>query len=126
MATRITAQHMMKLGLGLLGFPDRMVESSGLDVNNERFRDGYHAPPNVVVVVFNDMVALYEEVDASALLMAFFYLKKYPTKYSLAAFAKETEKTSLAKVIRYVKRIQRLKENKVSFYFCSLFFVNFF
>jgi hypothetical protein len=47
------------------------------------------------------------------LLLALYFLKKYPTKHGLAAFLYSTEKTTLGWVWRYIITIQALKENKV-------------
>lgn len=119
---QVNGDHFLQLGLKLLGFPDGMVQRSGINLNTERFRDGYHSAPNVVSVVFSDLSERYGRVDPSALLMAFFYLKKYPTKHSLAAFAKQTEKTALKKTQQYIEMIHSMVDEKVSFLFSFLFF----
>ena len=48
------------------------------------------------------------------LLLAFRFLKKYPTKHDLAGIGNTTEKTALLRCWKYVEAIQALVEKKAS------------
>jgi hypothetical protein len=108
------------LGLELAGFSAYTIGRNEKKMNLERFKDSFYASPQTVENIFADIQD--EDLGESRiskpkpiyLLLALFYLKKYPTKHALAAFLDSTEKTVLTWAKRYVKAIQALKEKKVS------------
>ena len=51
------------------------------------------------------------------LLLAFYYLKKYPTKHGLAAFLDQTEKTALKWVHLTLSKLHTLKDRKIKWIF---------
>jgi hypothetical protein len=89
---RFSPDEFLQLGLQLAGFKPSRVESTGPSTNGDRFKDAYYACPTSVNDIFLAIQspALGERRISNPcphdLLLAFFFLKKYSTKYSLAAF----------------------------------------
>ena len=108
------------MGLELAGFSNYTIQRNEKKRNLERFKDSFYASHQTAEHIFSDIQD--EDLGESRivkpnpiyLLLALFYLKKYPTKHALAAFLDSTEKTVLTWDRRYVKAIQALKEKKVS------------
>jgi hypothetical protein len=117
---RFSTKEFLFLGLELAGFSGYTIRRNEKKMNLERFKDSFYASPQTAEDIFADIQGedLGENRVAKPnpiyLLLALFYLKKYPTKHALAAFLDSTEKTVLAWAKRYVKAIQALKEKKVS------------
>ena len=74
----------------------------------------------MVAIIYKDIGGEDDGLPPKYLLLAFYYLKKYPTKHGLAAYLDETEKTALKWVHVYVKKIQSLKEQKIKWIFDDL------
>ncbi len=110
---RFSSKEFLFLGLELAGF-------TGYTMNLPRFKDIFYASPQTAENIFVNIQdedlgeSRISKPDPIYLLLALFYLKKYPTKHDLAAFIDSTEKTVLGWAKRYVKAIQALKEKKVS------------
>jgi hypothetical protein len=117
----LTLEELFFLGLKLAGFSVSTVERTGDGTSTERFKDKYYACPRTVEQLLADIQdpglgeAQIENPKPRHLLLTLYYLKKYPTKHDLAAFLDSTEKTSLKWVHMYVKAIQALKGEKVSY-----------
>ena len=108
----MSEEEFLVLGLSLLNFSDLIVQKSCRNTNIERFKDGFHASPLVVKVIFDDLQD-EEDVEPRGLLLGMFYLKKYPTKHSLVPFINESERTALKMAHDYVEKLQSLKPRKV-------------
>jgi DDE superfamily endonuclease len=112
------------LGLKMCGFSSKRIESTCDLTSIERFQDSFYACPQTVQDLFRDIQnpALAGSKTISRpnpchLLLALRLLKKYPSKYDLAAFGGCTEKTSLERGWRYVDAIHALKEHKIKWIF---------
>ena len=103
----------LKLGLTHLGFSERTINNTCNMTNVDRFRDGFYADPTTCQAIFYDIQESGARANPKHLLLALYYLKRYPSKHGLAAFLDETEKTGLKWVHAYVAKIQALKERKV-------------
>ena len=117
---RFTSKDFLFLGLDLAGFSSYTIQRNATKMNLERFKDSFYASPQTSKNIFVDIQdedlgeSRISKPNPIYLLLALFYLKKYPTKHALAAFLDSTEKTGLDWAKRYVKAIQALKEKKVS------------
>ena len=109
----------LTLGLKMLGFSEKTIEKTCNATNVERFRDSYYTYPKIASILFDDLqkVDWATNVKPRHLLLALYYLKKYPTKHAMAAFLHETEKTALKWAHRYIKMIQDLKTRTIQWLF---------
>ena len=107
------------LGLQQSHFSVQTIHRTCDKTNRERFKDTYYAFPATVHDIFLDIQnpdlgeKHIKKPKPSYLLLALRFLKKYPTKYNLAAVSGATEKTALLRVWKYVDAIQALKQEKV-------------
>ena len=117
---RFTSKEFLFFGLDLAGFSSYAIQCNEKKKNLERFKDIFYASPQTSEDIFADIQdeglgeSRVSKPDPIYLLLALFYLKKYPTKHALAALLDCTEKSGLGWAKRYVKAIQALKEKKVS------------
>ena len=108
----------LNLGLEIVGFcPGR--QNICLKTKLECFRTHFGVSPETLQAIFIDMqttkitTACIPKPDAFYFLMAFHWLKIYPTEAQCAATFKCDEKTIHGKVWKYVRAIQALKGQKV-------------
>jgi DNA polymerase III alpha subunit len=117
---RFSKNEFAELGLKVgSNWSHQTIEKSSYKMN--RLKDFYFASPRTMREMFRDI----QHADLGKFqinnptprdfLAAFYFLKKYPTKISQAAYLEVTEKYGLKKAWRYVYAIQALKEKKVSF-----------
>ena len=91
----------LHLGLELAGHGAFKTGRTCHKTNVERFTSTYFAHPKTVCAIFQDLQttaipeARTKNPKPSLLLLALYYLKKYPTKNDAAAFLDTTEKTAL-------------------------------
>lgn len=99
MNIRFTSKEFNQLGLELAGFSPEMIGRNARRMNLEQFKDFFYASPKTVESLFQDIqhpdlgAARIAKPNPKYLLLALYYLKKYPTKSGLAAFLDSTEKT---------------------------------
>ena len=89
------AAFFMNFGLTLLGFSQESIARTGETTNLARFRDGFYTDPSIVAIIFNDLRQDDDKLNPKYLMLSLHYLRKYPTKHSLAVFLGTTEKTAL-------------------------------
>lgn len=122
---RFSRAEFLYLGLELAGFSIRNVEGNTASTNNLRFQDFFYACPKTVEDIFVDIQgpdlgeSSISKPNPTYLLLALFHLKKYGTKYNLAALIDSSEKTALYQAKRYVQAIQALVGQKVSQHDCT-------
>ena len=108
----------LELGLHMAGFAMQTIENSCKATNNERLKDFYYVSTKTMKMLFYDIQdpdlgeACIAKPNPAHLLQALYFLKKYPTKIALAAFAKCTKKMALSRAWKYVA-VQALKDEKV-------------
>ena len=106
------------IGLQLAGFSEERIKSNKSG-RKDWFKDKYYACPKTVKQISEDIQdpslgdAGISNPDPADLLMALYFLKKYPTKTDLAGFLDITDKTALKRVWKYIEAIQALKAKKV-------------
>jgi hypothetical protein len=111
-----------RLGLLQCHAERRVNNTCCLRTNQKSFKDSYYyACPKTVHGIFiaiqNPNLGDKRIVNPrpTCLLLASWFLKKYPTTHDLAGFGKCTEKTANTRSWKYVEAIQALKqEQKVS------------
>jgi hypothetical protein len=84
---RFSNKEFLFLGLELAGFPAYTIGRNKKKMNRERFKDSFYARPHQTVEnIFDDIQdedlgeSRISKPDPIYLLLALFYLKKYPTK----------------------------------------------
>ena len=123
MTMQFTEDDFLQLGLELCGWTKKSIARNGAKHNDERFRDKYYAGPKTLVKIFDAIQsedlgqARIANPNPRYLLLALFYLKKYPTKHEMAGFLNGSEGTALSQSKRYVRAIQALKEKKITWDF---------
>ena len=100
---RFSSKEFLFLGLELAGFSGYSIRCNEKKMNRERFKDSFYASPQTSENIFVDIQdedlgeSRISKPNPIYLLLALFYLKKYPTKHALAAFLdSRMEKTVLA------------------------------
>ena len=120
---RFTKEEFLYLGLYLAGFTELQINNTNDKTNNERFVSWYFANPTMCSKIFEDLqttnieAAKLEDPTPKNLLLALYFLKRYPTKSQLAAFNKSTEKTALKWAWIYCEKLQAMKEAKIVWLF---------
>lgn len=110
-------------GLELAGFSEQSIKRNKAATNLFRYVDKYYATPQVSATIFRDIQMddigenKIENARPEYLLLAFYYLKKYPTKYEMAGYLDVCEETALRQSRRYVRAIQALRSKKVKWIF---------
>lgn len=112
----------MLLGLQLCGYSDQTIGRNCDATNLNRFKDNYYITPTTCSIVFEDIQSNQNEARIDKpkpkyLLLALYYLKKYPTKHQMAGFLDIREATALANSKLYVDALQGLKEMKIKWIF---------
>ena len=116
--------EILERGLKLCGFSDKTIARNGVSINEARFKDKYYVTPTTCTQIFQDMQKYgfdrdeeNKKIKPDYLLLALFYLKKYPTKHDMAAFLDCSEATALSKSKSYVKILQSLLPHKIKWLF---------
>lgn len=118
-----SAADFLERGLKLCGFSDKTIARNGDSINLARFTDKYYVTPSTCEEIFNDLKEAADEdehdvdVNPDYLLLALYYLKKYPTKHDMAGYLDCSEATALKKSKEYVKLIQMLLPKKIRWIF---------
>ena len=112
----------MLLGLNLAGWSNQTTERNCQNTNMERFTDKYYVTPEVCEQLFKDIqrddnIHKIKKPNPKCLLLALFYLKKYPTKRDMGAFLDMSENTAMSQSRDYVKSIQGMKDHKIRWIF---------
>jgi hypothetical protein len=98
----------------LVGFgPSRQDVSDNL--NTRRFRAHYGIGPEAVKALIADLEADGDPVTPKSLFMAICWLKLYDSEHVMAGRWIYDEKYCRENVFKHLKRIQKLKESKISF-----------
>ena len=112
MAMQYSPADFLERGLKLCGFSDKTIARNGVSINEARFKDKYYVTPTTCAEIFQDMQKYgfdrdeeNKKIKPDYLLLALFYLKKYPTKHDMAAFLDCSEATALSKSKSYVKML---------------------
>ena len=122
MVLTYSKEEFMLLGLQLSGFSYRTIEKNCYATNLSRFKDNYYVTPDTCELLFVDIQSDACKAKVSKpcpryLLLALYFLKKYPTKHQMAAFLDGSEKTMLTQSRKYVDAFQGLKEKKIVWIF---------
>ena len=111
-AGSLSEEEVMHVGLKWAGFDiNRHVR---FDTKNERFRSFYGSGPSAVAAVYSDLLKEDSKLKIKDLFMALYLLKAYPTECILAGTFKNCETTVGTICWRTIKKIQSLKDKKVS------------
>lgn len=118
MLLQFTAEDFLVMGLKGMGFSQRSIDNNSETTNLIRFKGCYYASPMTCYNLFIDIQSDICDKKISKpkplyVLLALYYLKKYPTKSEMAAFIDGCENTALRQTKRYLKAIQGLKKHKV-------------
>ena len=122
MVIAVTTDQMLLQGLRFVGFDTQQVQNVSLSLNLRRFKSHYGSHPIVYVQMWTDLQTtpcLDALVDSKTInlihyLMTLHFLKCYPTEEQLAASFKVGER-SVRKWCRYYgRKMQALKQQKVS------------
>ena len=111
------------LALQVAGYDDKTIERTNTATNTNRLKDFCYAGTKTILDIFHAIQnpSLGEcriaKPDPTHLIWSLYFLKKYPTVHDLAARCSGTEKTVLARVWRYARAIQALKETKIEWIF---------
>jgi hypothetical protein len=114
----ISAADWLSLGLEIVGFCPRR-QNVCLKTKLERFRAHFGVSPETHQAIYVDLqtteiaTARIPAPDAFYFLMAFHWLKVYPTEAQSSAIFKCDDKTVRGEVWKYVRAIQALKGQKV-------------
>ena len=105
---KFSAEEFLILGLKLAGHDPQRTARTCYNTNLERFVSCYFASPIVCEKIFEDLqTTTIEGAKATdpkprKLLLALYFLKKYPGKCGLEAFNDSTEKTALLGAWEYI------------------------
>jgi len=115
----------LRAGLSWAGFVAFRQERVQEETNDKRFQSFYGSGASAVLKIYED---LFEE-DCKVILldsfMAMHLLKNYPNESQLAGTFRVSEKTARAKCWATIKKIQDLKDKKVSAYvFILLYYLS--
>jgi hypothetical protein len=123
---RFTRNEFIFLGLKLADISIHTFGRTCDDTSHERFKDHFYASPKTIAQILTDIQdpdlgdARISNPNPRHLLLALYYLKKYPAKHYLAAFHDSTEKTALGRAHRYVEAvysIHNFRNSKIAFAF---------
>ena len=118
-----TSDEFLQLGLRKMGFSDETIRRNKASTNVDRFKDNYYVKPCTCAKLFVDIQsedlgdARINNPKPLYLLLALFYLKKYPTKIMMAAFTDGCHKTALMQSRKYVVAIQALMNSTIRWIF---------
>jgi hypothetical protein len=114
----LTDGDFMTLGLDIAGF--KRWRSCKEETNIERFKAWFAANPKTCAAIWLDLQVSTEEggriesdANPSFLLLAFRFLKAYPTKKVLSGTFQMTEKTVRTHCSAWVHKLHLLKSKKV-------------
>jgi hypothetical protein len=120
----VTESNMLSIGLCCAGFKEHRVAKWTEKSQIDKFKTFYGSRPIVVSKIYNDLQEQAAtgnsaslaagKIDISNLLMAMWFLKRYPTELEIQAKFDVSEKTARKKVWALVQDIQALKSIKVS------------
>ena len=101
MLLQFTEDEFMRLGLSHCGFSDKTINRLSVDARLDRFKDKYYIPPSICSTIYHDIqtdncVNKIVKPKPLHLLLALFYLKKYPTGLDAAGFLDSCENAALA------------------------------
>ena len=121
MQFRFSENEFLALGLTHCGWSEKSISRNGNKNKDIRFRDRYYVTPKTWATIFNDIQDIGEasikKPNPRYLLLALYYLKKYPTKHEMASFLDGNEGTALNQSKKYIKAIQALKVQKIKWIF---------
>jgi hypothetical protein len=121
--TALTEDQILVQGLKLFNFEEYRTENVNDRQNNERFKAHFGSLPIVYARIWTALQEiddpqasiLYERgVTIRKFLMAIHFLKCYPTESQLAGVFRMSERTARTWVWYFLKKIQALKQHKVS------------
>ena len=111
----------MLLGLQLCGFSVETIARNCYATILDRFKGKYYVTPTVASKLFEDIqdesAARINKPSPKYLLLALFYLKKYPTKSDMAGFLNTSERTAMHRSKEYVDAMQGLISKKIRWIF---------
>ena len=118
----LTADDMLRKGLELGGFDRSRQKKVRRAQNLERFRALYGSNPVVYAEIFEDLQTTEiaearvdsDMICVDSFLMALHFLKCYPTENQLSGLFQICEKSARKWAWFYAKKIQALKQQKVS------------
>ena len=120
MRFQVDEDTFFKMGLLQCNHPLFRINGTCKATNMARFKDAYYACPKTVYDVFCDIqkeemvgIKRIKKPKLMYTLLAFRFLKKYPTAHELAGYSGRVEKTALNQCWKYVEAIQALKPKKV-------------
>jgi hypothetical protein len=117
----ISPDEMMKIGLKLAGYKQRLVDRAKKETNIERFKAQYRSSPAVVAAIWEDL-QLTEIPEAHVhdkdrkikfFLISLHHLKRYPTKYEREAKFDVSLMWGRDWCWFFVEKIQALKAEKI-------------
>ncbi len=112
-------------GLQIAGFDEGRQARTWQQTNREHFRAFYGTSPANVAAIFSDLQttntpeARMRNPNPRDLFMCLNWLESYKTKMELAGHYNCDEKTARKWIWHYARKIQALKEDKVSFGFTT-------
>jgi hypothetical protein len=122
MVTVLTADEILRKGLVLVGYDCRHQDKVSRVTNLGHFRAQYGSNPVVYAQIWEDLQCTAtpearidnEMADADAYLMCIHFLKCYPTEVEQGGIFTGCEKTMRKWTWYYARKIQALKQQKVS------------
>jgi len=122
MVVILTADQFLHRGLRLVGFDDGQLARARRETKLEDFRSFFGPNPVVLAQIFEDLQTTAvddarvegRDLDVTRYLMAFFFLKVYPTENCKKPVYKVCVKTARKWCWYYCSKIQALKSVKVS------------
>jgi hypothetical protein len=115
-----TADEMLQMGLGQIGFSDDQQERVKRATNVRRFKAHYGSSPLVLATIWEDLMTtdilaarIPSKTSPEKLFLGMYFLKEYPTEEHLAGFFSKCEKGARKWVWSFVRKIQALKAQKV-------------
>ena len=111
------------LGMKHCGFSKKTISKCKATTGIVRFCDKFYVGPKTCSEIFlmiqEEALGQHtiEKPNPSHLLLALYYLKKYPTKHELAGFLDSCEETALKHAKRYTSAIAALRLYKIKWIF---------
>jgi hypothetical protein len=110
-----TSDHLLHLGLELVGFKTRHIQRTRYTKNLSRFRSAYGVGPETVAHILHDLShhGIEEEPDTIWLLIALNWMRVYNTEEFMEGVFDRDEKTLREHIWKYVLAVRQLKDVKV-------------
>ena len=125
MEGKMTEETILKVGLSYAGFDPYCSSKWIKESQQDCFKNHYGSRTIVVLKLYNDLQSAAKagksacstagKTDLTTLLLALWFLKRYPTELEMQAKSNLSEASIRKRVWAHVKDIQALKSSKVSY-----------